>query len=409
MPPVRSLGPVLAVSTEPMAAVSQVRSLPGGRLIVNDNTGRRLLMFDSTLTSVSVIADTIAGSPQAYGSIRGGLIAYRADSTLFVDPALLSMLAIDPTGKIVRTRAVPDAREVNFLIGGPYGTPGLDPQGRLVYKARVGGPGKIIPPQVPGQPPPPDVPDSGMVVRFNLETRAVDTVGKFVVPSFVTHMNRSPEGWTTITNVINPIPWTDDWAMLSDGRVAIVHGQEYRVDIFDANGKLATSLKVPFDWQRLSDADKTAIVDSARTAFEIANAAKAAEDAANARSDSARLGARSLATPETGANRGAATVGRRAMFTSSVTQYVAINEMPDYRPPFRLAAARGDEDGNLWIRTSNMVNGGAVYDVINGRGVLVDRVQVPPGRVIAGFGPGGIVYMGVLDGTVARLERARAH
>ena len=71
-----------------------------------------------------------------------------------------------------------------------------------------------------------------------------------------------------------------------------------------------------------------------------------------------------------------------------------------------LAAARGDADGNLWIRTSRIVNGGVVYDVVNGQGVLVDRIQVPPGRVIAGFGPGGVVYIGVLDGTIA-CERAQ--
>jgi len=52
--------------------------------------------------------------------------------------------------------------------------------------------------------------------------------------------------------------------------------------------------------------------------------------------------------------------------------------------------------------------GGAVYDVIDRRGVVIDRIQVPPGRVIAGFGPGGVVYMGVLDGAIARIERARA-
>jgi hypothetical protein len=33
---------------------------------------------------------------------------------------------------------------------------------------------------------------------------------------------------------------------------------------------------------------------------------------------------------------------------------------------------------------------------------------VPPGRVIAGFGAGGVVYMGVFDGAIARIERARA-
>ena len=101
-------------------------------------------------------------------------------------------------------------------------------------------------------------------------------------------------------------------------------------------------------------------------------------------------------------------MGGRMMNITSLTQVVTLDELPDYRPPFRLAAARGDLDGNLWIRTTKMVKGGAVYDVINRQGVLTDRIQVPPGRVIAGFGAGGVVYMGVLDGTTARLERARA-
>jgi hypothetical protein len=48
-----------------------------------------------------------------------------------------------------------------------------------------------------------------------------------------------------------------------------------------------------------------------------------------------------------------------------------------------------------------------VYDVVNRRGELIDRVKLPPFRVIAGFGPGGIVYMGVRDGTGTRLERAQ--
>ncbi|HEX7546038.1 MAG TPA: hypothetical protein VF368_04890 [Gemmatimonadaceae bacterium] len=49
---------------------------------------------------------------------------------------------------------------------------------------------------------------------------------------------------------------------------------------------------------------------------------------------------------------------------------------------------------------------------MTGAGILPDRLisyaPPPPGRVIAGFGPGGVVYVGVLDGTTARLERARA-
>jgi sugar lactone lactonase YvrE len=83
------------------------------------------------------------------------------------------------------------------------------------------------------------------------------------------------------------------------------------------------------------------------------------------------------------------------------------SDLPDYAPPFTAGSARGDLDGNLWVRTSNVVNGGSVYDVINGKGELIDRVQVPAGRVIAGFGKGGVVYMGVKEGTGVRLEQAR--
>ena len=234
LPPVRPLGPLLAVSTEPMAAVSQVRALPDGRVIVNDNAGRRLLVFDSTLTKFTVIADTTSATTHAYGASLGGLIAYRGDSSLFVDPNLMSMYLIDANGKLGRTMAAPQASEVNFLIGGPYGTPGLDPQGRIVYKAKVGGFGKIIPPQQPGQPPPPDVPDSGMVVRFNLSSRTIDTVAKFVIPSIVSHVSVDESRWVTRIRILNPIPWTDDWAVLADGTVAVVHGQEYRVEFFDA-------------------------------------------------------------------------------------------------------------------------------------------------------------------------------
>src|SRR5450631_2374707 len=85
-PPVHALGPALATSVEPLAAVSQVRALSGGRVLVNDNAGRRVLMFDSTLQHATVIADSTGATGNAYGSRLGGLIAYRGDSTLFVDP-----------------------------------------------------------------------------------------------------------------------------------------------------------------------------------------------------------------------------------------------------------------------------------------------------------------------------------
>jgi hypothetical protein len=77
----------------------------------------------------------------------------------------------------------------------------------------------------------------------------------------------------------------------------------------------------------------------------------------------------------------------------------------------RANAARGDRDGNLWILPSTSaqaVAGELVYDVINRKGELAYRVRAPLGRSIAGFGPGGTVYLLYGDLTNGfRLERAR--
>ena len=58
LPPIRPLGAVTAVAKEALGAVSTVRHLPGGRVLVNDILGRRVVMFDSSLTTATVIADT---------------------------------------------------------------------------------------------------------------------------------------------------------------------------------------------------------------------------------------------------------------------------------------------------------------------------------------------------------------
>jgi hypothetical protein len=83
-----------------------------------------------------------------------------------------------------------------------------------------------------------------------------------------------------------------------------------------------------------------------------------------------------------------------------------IADLQDYRPAFGQNSVRSDAEGNLWVRTTTPSDKGAIYDVVNGKGQLVDRVRLPFGRVISGFGP-GVVYMGVLDVVGARLEMAR--
>ena len=85
----------------------------------------------------------------------------------------------------------------------------------------------------------------------------------------------------------------------------------------------------------------------------------------------------------------------------------ALSELPDRAPAFTRGALRADADGNLWIRTTTLNNGRAVYDVVTCRGELIDRIELPPARTVAGFGP-GVVYLAAKDSSrYTYLERVR--
>ena len=90
--------------------------------------------------------------------------------------------------------------------------------------------------------------------------------------------------------------------------------------------------------------------------------------------------------------------------------WVSPSELPDYKPPFFNGQVRADGDGNVWVLTipTRAIPGGPVYDVINSRGELVDRVQIPVNRTIVGFGSGGVVYLAAREGTTTKLEKAKA-
>ena len=443
MPAIRQLGPVTAVGKDSLGAVTTVRQLPGGRVLVNDIVGRRVVMFDSSLASLTVIADTTSATASAYGVRPGGLIAYRGDSTLFIDPASLSMLLIDPTGKIARVMSAPRANDVGFLVGGPFGNPGFDAQGRLIYRApprfNFNGPRQSSGNALPQIPSPPD---SAALVRFDLATRKLDTVTWFKTPKINLNINRSPSGDIRIVSNVNPLPQGDDWAILPDGTIALVRGRDFHVDWVGAQG-ITSAPKIPFEWERLTDEGKVAFIDSARVALEKARASGqfnnfgfggfggfgrgAGEGAAGAPREGSPRESTRQGAPRDGASTGGtapgASTGTMTVTTNGNTTttsvgpgeggprlqitMVAPSDLPDYKPAFTPGSTRADADGNLWIRTSQNVNTRPVYDVINRKGELIDRVQLPQNRVLVGFGANGVVYLAVRDGTTAHLEKAR--
>jgi hypothetical protein len=377
--------------------------------------------MDSTLKLLGVVADSTSSTASAYGSRPGGLIAYRGDSTLFVDPASFSMLVIDPAGKIARVMAAPRPSDVQLLTGGPLGTPGFDAKGRLVYRSfsrlnfGPGGPAGSMAPTLP---------DSEAIVRFDLATRKLDTAGFLKVYRPKMNVERDSSG-PRVTSYINPLPVVDEWAVMADGSIAVVRGRDYRVDFISADGTTTKGDKVPYDWQRLSDDDKVAYIDSTKAAMTRARAEAAAGGSTSAVAGGALGGAPvgggqmvirmdvGPGGPPPGA--GGAGPGPQIVMGGPPPggqlpplTFVAPSELPDYKPVFGPGSVRADADGRLWIRTiPTAPTAGTIYEVLDRTGKLVDRVLVPNGSAIAGFGTGGVVYLGVRDGTSIHVQRTR--
>lgn len=501
--PLREVSAVIARAAQPVNGVNMVRPLSDGSVFVNDVQRRQLLKFDASLKNVIVVADTAPGALMPYGQRPLGLLPYLADSTIVVDPSTMSLVVLRADGRTARVMASPRTNDINLLSNTNLGSHAFDAKGRLYYRqGNVGGPGgggmgamfgsgndrgrggnpggnqgggqggnnrqqgqqgQPRPggdfgggpggPGGPGGQPfggpggrgfnPASQPDSVPIVRVDFDTRKADTVAFVKVPKNETSMTRGEDGSTRVSIKINPLPQADDWALLSDGTVAVMRVLDYHVDYYRPDGSHVASDKLPFDWKRISDEDKTKLVDSLKTL------AKAASERA-----------------------GQGGGGMRMSF-----EPIAAEKLPDYYPPVRQGSSMADRKGNLWVvpTTSNlsaqlaqqfmggggmggmgagMGRGGApgaggaaggaavgtprqggaprdsarqgpppaammammgaaanqpplVYDVISPEGKLIERVKLPAGRQLVGFGNDGLIYLVAREGRQLFLETVK--
>ena len=485
-PTVRRIATAQALSTEELGGITSVLELADGRVLVNDGSRRRLLLMDTTLKTVQVVLDSLAEIANTYGTRPGTLIPYRADSVLFVDPVSYAVLVLDPAARITRVRSIWRVQDTYLFTnpGAYYGWPSVDAKGRIVYRVPAQpAPPKVAPPA--GVPYFPPDPDSAFIAGIDLDTRKLDTLGVIRIPKNIYQIKQTAEGYFSFTSTVNPLPSTDDWAVLPNGTIAFVRGRDYRIEYLRPDGTLWSSQKLPYDWQHLGDEDKQKVVDSVKEAntrqqmsgyvasmIRWANVYKKPYPATFKVPDTfvpqqglmkdwkfppgmkfpanyiygCPPGVEPTMTPApVAAAPGAPSAppagmpalpqgmiggapGSPAGIPSCIPQPIMISggiappppqmreinvipaaELPDYRPPIAPGAARADADGNLWIRTipPKPVPGGPIYDVVNEKGELSDRLQLPPGYTLVGFGKGKVVYLSMRDTKGIHLARVR--
>ena len=427
-PPIRQIGALEHVTPDSLGleSVSIALAMPGGHVMINDVRGRRVLLLDSTLARGTVVADTTSATAEAYGSSWATLTRYRGDTALLMVPSTLSMFVIGPTGKVARVMAIPRPDDAQ-LVAGVWGLPGFDARGRLVY---FGGlnvlPGIMV--LTKGMPLLQDGKptaiaqqleahagnfwigrrrfDSSIVVRVDPASHALDTAAWVRIPRYERDIKVDQSGdLTAIETTPDPLPLVDQWALLRDGTLAVVRGRDFHIDWIDGSDHTTSTAKLPFDWKRVDDARKQTLIDSAVDVWQ-----KQFDEVAAKRSGSGGgaggNGGRGGSTGGRGGGGGGGQGGPHEP-APMIAARPALSDLPDYVPPFGEHSVTTDLDDNLWIQTSETAGDRPVYLVVNRHGVLVDRVQLPAFRTIAGFGP-GVIYMAVTDKSGAvRLERAR--
>jgi hypothetical protein len=385
--PIRTIGPILATSTENVGQAVTIRATSDGHVIVGAGARQKVYAFDSTLKSFTIVVDSGAGTGQI--PIRTtGVIPYLADSTLLPDFGANALLVLDPSGKQIRSMAPPHAQDLMFLgIPAAFGRPGFDAKGRLVYRTQ-------IPPNLRPAPTPsggqkvemtPVNPDSAPILRGDFDTRRVDTIAWMKTPTqgrMGMEMKENPAGGAptvTMHMLMNPFSMADEWSMLSDGTVAIVRVHDYHIDWIDPDGSKRSTPKMPIDWKRYTDAERAQRVDSIRKVAD--------EQMKRALSQASGAG------------------GPQIKFDLGI---VPDSEFPTFWPPIQPGSVLADLEGHLWIlpTTSTNVVNGLTYDVVNRNGEVIERVQLPKDQVLVGFGPRGVVYLTKADGKATYLERA---
>lgn len=406
---VRQLGATTATSVVTFNQVQHLRALSDGRVLINDPGRHQVVLLDANLANPKVVIDS-AGGTTMYGLNSGALIPFAADSTLFVDRTTSAFLVLDSKGEVARVMSMPAGNSAisNYLTNPTsFGYPAFSPALGIVYRLPMPRPQFERPRQ--GEPEiARSYEDSAVVMTMNVKRRTVDTLSRLGTGTTVS-LRLTSNG--TNSNSRSPIfPIFDDWTVMSDGTIAVLRGREYRVDFYSTDGTRTPGPRLSYPWKPVDEEARTQLVDSINTQRRKQFDDMIEEMRKQALDPNQKIGpgGEKIILVD---NMPIRTYGGERVPPPTPPAVVLPNEIPDYLPAVERVtnAYRADEDDRLWIRPKPPLgsprNQATIYDVVDRTGTLVDRVQLPVGRTLVGFAPGGIVFLTVRDGNTVKIEK----
>ena len=334
----RRLGAPITRYPGPFSAIAGVRELPNGRLLVSDAREKRVVVLGADGEVVRSIGREGRGPGEFV--TPGGLYPVRGDTTYLYDRAQDRFLVIDPELRAGDTREPRGGRTGTRVSDwDPYQ---VDSLGRVVRQERS-----------VRRDPAGDEASGEWLVRYDPATARNDSITILRLPPRTVRR----DGPITVSQE-QPFGPRDAWALAADGRVALVRAEPYSVEWWRDGRIITRGPEVVHRPVRVMAEDRAAYQEARQRS-------------------SARI----------------AIGGQGGRAPTVVTPRGPGLEFPEVKAPFGSRSARIDAGGRVWVERSRPHGATeTIHDVFDGAGHLVERIALPAGHRIVGFGH-GVVYV----------------
>ena len=319
--------------TTPLTHVSAAHELRDGRVVLTNAKSPSVLVLDPRTGATTPLGSAGAG-PDQYAR-PGGLYAGPNGSTLLLDRGLTRLMTISTTGTLHGTRSIAQ-RGTSSSSDADVDLQRVDARGFAYFANR-----HALGESVAGQP------QYAALVRFDPEAQKQESIAQLRQPDRKTFAGG--DGMVFSRSVVGSPE--DGWGVASDGRIAIVRADPYRVEWLAPDGKVTSGPVITHDPLPMTDADRQAFKASTRGPGVLVGSAG-----------------------DKGSPLGALPIEFAAM-----------------KPPFKAEDVIVSPDARVWVlRTRPLDAREVIYDLFDGTGRRVDRFELPAGSRIVGFGPSSI-------------------
>ena len=358
-----ALSKPLAETSESFTAISSIRELPSGKVLVADARDKIVQLVDLATGSMTKVGREGSG-PGEY-AFAGSLIGLPDGTTLLHDLLNNRFLTIGADGKpgaFLEMPRPPATAADAGAAGGPIfrstrmtNVRGYDSRGRLYFAgspfSATGGTADSVP-----------------LLRWDRVKPTYDTVGFLKQPAGSAQSTQ--RGGNVTVRIGNNVRFTpmETWGVAGDGSVARVFPSPYRVAWF-AGGKPTLGPVVPYTPTKVTEADKQEVMEAQRRAPPTMIVMGGG--------------------PGGGARPGAGPPGGIQ---------APPPEFAETKPPYDgLGAVIVAPEGEVWVlRTRPAGDKIPTYDVFDRTGTLVKKVSLNPSSRVVGFGK-GVVYVARSD------------